>query len=308
MYRMDQSKWTAYFAPKDLSHELERELLFFNQTIQNKVGDVFIVKHTAVAMAWSEWTWRDCNLVRIQSIREAAEYLKKQTRFWFAQNVVEIRRQTLIAESVSLLRHKPMHFLETAALPPFGGFALLDRHTMLVSQSLEPALAHGRFTFLESKEAPSRAYLKLWEALHRLGKFPKPGEVCVDLGSAPGGWTWALAKLGTTVTSVDRSPLDPQVAAMPGVHWVRGDAFSQTPERLGEIDWLFSDVICFPEKLYEFVSLWNSSGNCRNFVCTIKFQGEADPRWIERFRGLGGQVLHLFHNKHELTWLFSKES
>ncbi len=64
---------------------------------------------------------------------------------------------------------------------------------------------------------PSRAYLKLWEALVRFGRWPAPGDRCLDLGASPGGWTWVLAKLGANVTAVDKAPLAPAVAAMPGV-------------------------------------------------------------------------------------------
>jgi len=32
---------------------------------------------------------------------------------------------------------------------------------------------------------------KLWEALTRIGRWPGPGEVALDLGAAPGGWTSA---------------------------------------------------------------------------------------------------------------------
>jgi len=35
----------------------------------------------------------------------------------------------------------------------------------------------------------------------------------------------------------------------------------------------------------------------------LKFQGEVDLNIIKEFEKIeGSQVLHLFHNKHELTW------
>jgi 23S rRNA (cytidine2498-2'-O)-methyltransferase len=92
------------------------------------------------------------------------------------------------------------------------------------------------------------------------------------------------------------------VAALPGVSFQAGDAFQFTPERAGAVDWLFSDVICYPEKLLEFVRLWAASGKVRRMLCTIKFQGAADPAVIAEFQKLG-RVLHLHHNKHELTWV-----
>ena len=42
----------------------------------------------------------------------------------------------------------------------------------------------------------------------------------------------------------------------------------------------------------------------RNFVCTIKFQGETDHGAAAAFAAIpGSRLLHLHHNKHELTWM-----
>jgi len=42
----------------------------------------------------------------------------------------------------------------------------------------------------------------------------------------------------------------------------------------------------------------------RNFVCTIKFQGETDHETARAFAAIpGSTVLHLHNNKHELTFL-----
>ena len=149
---------------------------------------------------------------------------------------------------------------------------------------------------------PSRAYLKLWEACTRLGAWPLPGESCVDLGASPGGWTWALAKLGASVLAVDRSPLDPAVAAMPGVRWQEGSAFSLEPFAA---DWLFSDVIAYPAPLLAMVQRWIGSGLVRHIVCTVKLQGGTDHDAADAFAALpGGRVMHLLHNKHELTFVW----
>ena len=67
-------------------------------------------------------------------------------------------------------------------------------------------------------------------------------------------------------------------------------------------------------ELYEWIEKWLESGLCSNFICTIKMQGEtgnakenrnlADFETPKRFAKIpGSKVIHLYHNKHELTWI-----
>ena len=93
---------------------------------------------------------------------------------------------------------------------------------------------------------PSRAYLKLWEALTILGRRPGPGARAVDLGSSPGGWTWALERLGARVLSVDKAPLDPRVASLSRVKLLQKSAFSVDPASAGKVDWVVSDIVAYP--------------------------------------------------------------
>ena len=131
-----------------------------------------------------------------------------------------------------------------------------------------------------------------------------PGETCLDLGASPGGWTWAAAQLGASVTAVDKAPLDPRVAAMPNVTFREGSAFALAPE---PVDWLLSDVIAYPDRLLPLVRAWTTTA--RRIVCTIKLQGETDHAAADAFAAIpGGKVMHLFHNKHELTFVWQTEA
>jgi 23S rRNA (cytidine2498-2'-O)-methyltransferase len=101
--------------------------------------------------------------------------------------------------------------------------------------------------------------------------------------------------------------LEERVATLPGVSFVRHDAFTLTPEAIGPVDYLLCDAACYPRRLYEWVEQWMASGLAKNYICTIKMQGNADsidydtPR---RFAALpNATVVHLWHNKHELTFL-----
>ena len=92
---------------------------------------------------------------------------------------------------------------------------------------------------------------------------------------------------------------------MSGVKSLKHDAFTLKPAEIGPVDWLFSDVICYPEALYEWICGWREAGLARNFVCTIKMQGTNFDTAATRLFALipGSRILHLWHNRHELTWI-----
>jgi 23S rRNA (cytidine2498-2'-O)-methyltransferase len=140
----------------------------------------------------------------------------------------------------------------------------------------------------------------------------------LDAGASPGGWTWALAQLGAEVIAVDKAPLEDRVRSLAGVNFIRRDAFTLGPGDTGPLDWLFCDLIAYPERLWSWLERWLAPGLCGNFVCTIKMQGPAgeparrgDLRSAEQgfavarrlARIPGSRVVHLYHNKHELTWI-----
>jgi 23S rRNA (cytidine2498-2'-O)-methyltransferase len=186
-----------------------------------------------------------------------------------------------------------------------GAWTLLDGNTLLGSALCSSPFPGGVIQFQENRaEPPSRAYLKLWEAFTLAGRRPGPGERCLDAGASPGGWTWVIARLGAEVVAVDRAPLAPGAAGLPGVRFLRHDAFTLRMRDLEPVDWVFSDVACYPPKLLAWVTAWLEAGYRGNFICTIKMQGNADLESTRRFSALGGRVLHLWHNKHELTWIF----
>lgn len=159
---------------------------------------------------------------------------------------------------------------------------------------------------------------KLWSSYsidnHRRAQLiqdqlPKLRPRIVDFGSCPGGWTWVLQQMGCEVVSIDRAPLEPHIAKLPHIHFMKTNAFTVKPQDIGAIDWFFSDIICYPEKLYELVCDWQSSGLCSNFVCTIKFQGRTDFDTLKKFQALENTYIkHLHHNKHEVTVWITRSS
>ena len=191
---------------------------------------------------------------------------------------------------------------------PLGSWCLLDENTILASADCTSPFPNGKPSFIEDKNGPpNRAYLKLYEALTLAKKTPKTREFCIDIGGSPGGWAWVIQKCGAEVLSIDRSPLDEKISKLKGVSFKKRDAFSLLPEEFEKegrsVDWFFSDVICYPEKLYDWLLVWINSGICKNFICTIKLKSESKQDIIKKFSAIpNSKVVHLFHNKNELTY------
>jgi 23S rRNA (cytidine2498-2'-O)-methyltransferase len=254
---------------------------------------------------WTQNIWQEPIKIEFDSISEAAHSLKDIQRNWAASLFTQFRRGALIQEKLPAISQKAKKFPWLLPESSIGSWTLLDAHTIIASPKCSSPFPGGLITFEEDKiNPPSRAYLKVQEALVRAKKWPQPGEKCLDAGACPGGWTWVLANLGAEVIAVDRSPLDEKLMTNPNINFIKHDAFTLKPEEIGPIDWFFSDVICYPEKLYAWIEKWLASGLCKNFVCTIKMQGEPDFETVKRFAEIPeSSVVHLCYNKHELTWM-----
>ena len=298
---------TAYLAAEGLEPQLREELRRAGVAVAVEHGRLLITEAPAIAAAWAANTWHDCVEWPVASIGAAAQALRDIQRNWAMYAPVHHRRAALVQERLPHVSAKPVVFPAAAPTAPLGSWTLLAPDRLLAAGQCSAPFPNGEVTFVEDKTGPpNRAYLKLWEALVRLRRWPQPGERCLDLGASPGGWTWVLATLGARVVAVDKAPLEPRIAALPGIDWRGESAFALEPDSVGPIDWLFSDIVCYPTRLLRLVERWRASGLVRNFVCTIKFQGETDHEAAAAFAALAGaQVLHLHHNKHELTLLIA---
>jgi 23S rRNA (cytidine2498-2'-O)-methyltransferase len=260
---------------------------------------------------WQRNVWLQPFRLEFDSISQGARFLRALQRNWAPVLHTQFRRGELINARLPPVSRKPRDFPWLLPGSPLGAWTLLDAHTLVGSAACSSPFPAGLIQFTEDKEGPpSRAYLKLWESLVRCRRWPGPGERCLDAGASPGGWTWALARLGAQVIAVDRSAPDPRVLAMTGpdgrpvVRYIRHDAFTLSPADTGPLDWVFCDVACYPPRLYRWIEQLLAAGVCKNFVCTLKMQGEPDQATARRFAEIpGSQVLQLCYNKHELTWI-----
>lgn len=159
-------------------------------------------------------------------------------------------------------------------------------------------------------QAPSRSYLKLEEAWHLMGQAPRDGETVVDLGAAPGGWSYSALKRGAQVNAVDNGPMRDPVALHPHLRHLKEDAFSYRAANVATVDWLLCDVLEKPELVISLLSQWLARGGCRFFVVNLKL-GFRDPLQVlsalrDPSSGLARlcttfRACQLYHDREEIT-------
>ena len=69
----------------------------------------------------------------------------------------------------------------------------------------------GGSPFALPPKAPSRAYLKMMEAIHRVNPFMAKEEVILELGCVPGGCSYALLDKGLRVIGIDPGQMDSSI-------------------------------------------------------------------------------------------------
>jgi 23S rRNA (cytidine2498-2'-O)-methyltransferase len=297
----DSGRETAYLAAEGFLDDLVEEL----GGAAEIHGRLVLAPGPPRPAAWAQNVWLDAVRLPIVSVKDGARRLRQIQRNWHLHPVGHFRRAELIRAQLPHVSARPLVFPQEPPAAPLGSWTLLAPDLVLASARCSSPFPDGEVRFVEDREGPpNRAYLKLWEALTLAGARPGPGDLCLDLGASPGGWTWVLASLGARVVAVDKAPLDRAVAAMPGVEERRESAFGLDPGAFGPVDWLCCDVIAYPARLLAMVRRWLAAGTARNMVCTVKFQGPTDHAAARAFAEIpGSRLVHLSHNKHELTWM-----
>ena len=120
-------------------------------------------------------------------------------------------------------------------------------------------------------DAPSRSTLKLAEAIEVLVEDKhalRAGMTAVDLGAAPGGWTWQLVRRGIKVCAVDNGPLKGSVAIHPLVQHTRADGFKFQPRH--PVDWLVCDMVEQPQRVAALIAQWIVKGWARRALFNLK--------------------------------------
>lgn len=301
------SDTTIYVTKPEYINELCAELV----EVTDVIGNLVFSPRCKPDVSFALDVWINPKIVKFESISEAVKILRQAGKFWFLNPIENVRRSLLIASELRKLPVLTQAFPVINPLPTIGCFSLLDKNTLVFSEKRWKNSPLGDFQFIEDKQnPPNRAYLKLWEALSLLDRYPQPGETAFDLGASPGGWTYVMQSLGAHVTAVDKALLEPRIAKLPNIDFLKQSAFALEPKTLEHpIDWLLCDVACYPERLYEMVMKWIESGKAKQMICTIKLQGETNLATIEKFQAIpNARVINLFHNKHEATFFYPANS
>ncbi|MBB3345062.1 23S rRNA (cytidine2498-2'-O)-methyltransferase [Luteimonas sp. RC10] len=171
-------------------------------------------------------------------------------------------------------------------------------------------------------EAPSRSALKLEEAFMTLltererNARIKPGMRAVDLGAAPGGWTWVLTREHMRVVAVDNGPMQADLLDTGLVDHHRVDGFRYQP--VGPVDWLVCDMVEQPRRVAERMATWFREGWCRHAIFNLKLPMK--KRWqetllaLDLFANNAGEhatltlrARQLYHDREEITVYASVE-
>jgi 23S rRNA (cytidine2498-2'-O)-methyltransferase len=161
------------------------------------------------------------------------------------------------------------------------------------------------------REAPSRSTLKLEEAFVSLltedeqRRWLKPGMRAVDLGAAPGGWTFQLVRRSIHVSAIDNGPMDRALMDSGLVEHQRVDGFRYRPKKT--VDWLVCDMVEQPRRIAELITQWLAAGWCKRAIFNLKLpmkkRYEETQTCLARVRAVASDVRarQLYHDREEIT-------
>lgn len=202
------------------------------------------------------------------------------------------------------LARKSQHVLDCVLLAPNEW--LIGTHQATTDVGCWPA---GLPPLKVQSEAPSRAYLKMLEAL-QWSKLPvRRGEVILEIGSAPGGSCQALLERGLHVIGVDPAEMDESVLAHPNFeHWrKRGHEIQRRAIR--NVRWLSADSNVAPRHTLDTVEalVTHEATHIDGMLLTLKLPdwnlATEIPDYLERIRGWGYRYVkarQLVHNRQEV--------
>lgn len=162
----------------------------------------------------------------------------------------------------------------------------------------------------------SRAYFKLKEALLWSGIAVSEGDVCAELGSAPGGACQLLLEKKAKVIAIDPAEMDLDVNEHANLTYVRRRGHEVKKRDFREVKWLFADINMVPNYTLDTVSdiVSHESVDIKGMALTLKLTNwemlESVPGWVERIKKLGFKYVRtrqLAFNRQEICLIAAKD-
>ncbi len=192
------------------------------------------------------------------------------------------------------------------------GRSFVGVHRQRRGSSRDPC---GDARLVVPERAPSRAWLKLEEAVRVFDVPLSPGDAVIEVGCAPGGMTRALLDRGAWVVGIDRNAMDPRILAEERFRHVKTSARHVEPSLVASlapspVRLLVVDVNLPPNSALSAVNAVAGAvrGALRGALFTLKL-GDYGlvpelPHWrarIERMLGMTTMATQLPSNRQELT-------
>ena len=177
---------------------------------------------------------------------------------------------------IALERSKDVTRALNSDLPRLHLF-FIDGTTVYVGYNFpmnSAAWARGIPRLKSPKSAPSRSTLKLEEAWHHFipaeqwDKRLAPSMTAIDLGAAPGGWTWQLVKRSMFVLAVDNGEMQKELMESGQVKQLKEDGYAFKPVQM--VDWMVCDIADKPMRSAELLGRWIANGYCREVIVNWK--------------------------------------
>lgn len=167
--------------------------------------------------------------------------------------------------------------------------------------------------------APSRSTLKLDEAFqvfvpaYEREERLQSGLNAVDIGAAPGGWTFQLVQRGMMVQAVDNGPMAESLMETGQVKHIREDGFKFRPKKKN-IHWLVCDMVEKPARVGELMTQWLLEEYCKEAIFNLKLPMKKRYALVQEYltqmteqlteHGRGRfelQAKQLYHDREEIT-------